>query len=383
MTFALTPAIPFVDLTGAGSTITAAAANFWRTKFPDAIDGAGGGTYGPTAAINLTGAFGLTADTLGLNAGGTATFNATSIANVYGKLQVRSAGLIDVLSGGIVDVESGGLIEVKASGTLKTDASSTLEVNGHLNVLGTADIAVSASASCVFAASSIVVAGGIFGFTATSVPSFNGCTIEVGNSAVTTLNVEAASFLAVYGTLNIKNTGVQNVQSSGEFHTKSGSVFHVESGTTSTIAADTTFSGAIIHSGNGGGSAYRVDVLGVGVGGPPTVIHADETEDEWEVAANLAANQQIRLDAPANVNERWAITITRNRGNSNATIVTVYDDGTNTLLCSFLDEAHIVLTTGPTFSSTATFAWADLRWKVSTGEWVLVRGGGPGFYLID
>jgi len=68
MTFSLTPALAF---TAKLSTITAATLNYWRTAISQAIDGAAGGTYLPTSAIEIGNA--------GLRVDGTLAYASSSV----------------------------------------------------------------------------------------------------------------------------------------------------------------------------------------------------------------------------------------------------------------------------------------------------------------
>lgn len=52
MSFSLNPSLPFV---GGIDTITQATLNYWRACISQAVDGAGGGEYTPTAPIEITG----------------------------------------------------------------------------------------------------------------------------------------------------------------------------------------------------------------------------------------------------------------------------------------------------------------------------------------
>jgi hypothetical protein len=183
MSFALTPASPFVD---AVSVVPASWFNFVRNALPDTVDGAGGGTY------NL-----LPAHTLDFPAGGgnisiEAPFSVTDgnipvggVLAVDGIVNIDSGAWIDVLSGGLIKLESGGTIEAKSGGVIKLDAGglllslngSNLELAGETyivdlggggtygslligdSVLGTGRITVTANGSVTFQSSALCTWG--------------------------------------------------------------------------------------------------------------------------------------------------------------------------------------------------------------------------------
>lgn len=186
--------------------------------------------------------------------------------------------------------------------------------------------------------------------------------------------------------LNVGQAAAVNITSGTSIHVKNNGSLVLEAGSIVSDASDRTYSGTVtftgpvIHSGAGALQEDRVGQLGSG-----PVVHATTDNDVWELEADPTSDQEVRLNEPTDTTKPWRMTVTRNQHVTAEQTVFIKDDNSGTQLCVFNAQGfNIQARSGGGAGETVTtavayFAWADFRWRVSTGKWILVRGGGESF----
>lgn len=128
--------------------VTAAQLNLLRAEYVKAIDGTGGGTYSPSAAISvgsagltLTGASHKLPGTLTVQSGGTLTCASGSALTVSSGCAVN----VTVASGGTIAMASGSTFS--SSGTINHDGTHNLNAGGKIAVKSGAELEMQGSST--------------------------------------------------------------------------------------------------------------------------------------------------------------------------------------------------------------------------------------------
>jgi hypothetical protein len=208
-------ATPFVDLSGLGSKVPAAFLNQIRLQINNALDGASGGAYAPTAPILINGPHGLSVLTLGVQNGGTLSLGVSAVAKTgsSGTFRVESGGQLRVQNGGDIVVDSGGDVVVNGSVAIQTGGQLEIENGG----LGLVD------------AGAFVQVGGEIAFTSSGVEVFESGAHQTFQSGSTS-TVAFGANLHVAGIATVQAGGTLAAASGGEIDIGSGALLAVESG---------------------------------------------------------------------------------------------------------------------------------------------------------
>lgn len=278
-----------------GSVLAPAEMEEIDRNLTEAIDGAGGGTYAPTAPV-----------VIGASGGNTVGLHVTSHAildNFEGHVK----------SGFIVTVESGGLIQLLTGSSIQLDSLATVNVldNGRIIINGD-----SGGGGAQF-----IVAGRAF-FNGGSATIFNG---TLGNNAGVTfgqycgVDLSGPWTMTTSGSLTVNRGAVISVGgSSGSgsavvgfgansaciFSTGTGAQLTMNSGTTFAQGGDTTRTGKLIRSGNNAHEGKRRFT------GPDTDWTVPtEHYDTVKIPSVLTGARTWTLDAPSDVNEAIEICV--------------------------------------------------------------------------
>ncbi len=267
MSFALTPAGPFVDTT---SVVTASWLNFVRSALPDAIDGIGGGTYALLPAHTLSFSAGGGDIDLGANtkirdgvipsggqviwqAGSFGIVQASSGFEIDGVFQVRGTGTANVLSGGAVALKSGSTFTAENGSTVALFGDNLLADNGGGGSNGR-----------------LLVGAAFFG---------DGSVVVNGGSDI---SIQPDGDLYVTGTSG--HSGAVTWQNFGVAQFDSGSTLTMASGSAATLGGSTTQTNVYTRSGSAAKTIVRKDVI---PNGASTATFTASQADIWEIASTV------------------------------------------------------------------------------------------------